>query len=217
MVTLAWKLEELARPYRQREEAADAVIQEQGARIARARFALNGRSDYPDATFSLRLSYGAVESVPGNGTLIQPFTTFGGLYDRADGWGPVAEGHSWELPARWQARRQALDPRTPLNFISSNDIIGGNSGSPVLDRQGELAGLVFDGNMGCLPGRFYYDPRFNRAVSVDARAILAALGQVYDAPGLVREITGAQGPAALSAHAGTGPGPAPGASPATNP
>ena len=217
LVALAWKLEELARPYRQQEEAADAVIQEHGARIAQARFALDGKADYPDATFSLRLSYGAVESVPANGTLTQPFTTFGGLFDRADAWGPLAEGHSWELPARWQARRQVLDPRTPLNFISSNDIIGGNSGSPVLDRQGELVGLVFDGNIGCLPGRFYYDPRFNRAVSVDARAILAVLGQVYDAPALVREITGAQGPALVSAHPKALPGPAASTSLATNP
>ena len=192
LVVLAWKLDQVAGPYREREEAVDAVIHEQGARIARARFALNGKADYPDATFSLRLSYGSVESVAANGTLTQPFTTFGGLFDRADGWGPEAEGHSWELPARWQARRQALDPRTPLNFISSNDIIGGNSGSPVLDRRGDLAGLVFDGNIGCLPGRFYYDPRSNRAVSVDARAILAALSQVYDAPALVREITAAR-------------------------
>jgi hypothetical protein len=206
MVVLAWKLDQLARPYREREEAVDAVIQDHGARIARARFALNGKADYPDATFSLRLSYGSVESVPANGTLTQPFTTLGGLYDRADAWGPAAEAHSWELPARWRARRKLLDPSTPLNFISSNDIIGGNSGSPVLDRQGDLVGLVFDGNMGCLPGRFYYDPRFNRAVSVDGRAILAALAQVYDAPGLVRELTGAQtqatpGPAALTSAA----------------
>jgi hypothetical protein len=129
-----------------------------------------------------------VESCPGNGTLVQPFTTFGGLYDRADGWGPEAENHSWALPPRWRERRPALDPSTPLDFITSNDIIGGNSGSPVLDRRGELVGLVFDGNLATIAGRYYYDPRANRGVSVDGRAILEALAKVYDAPGLVQEL-----------------------------
>jgi len=188
MVALARRIELLARPYLRRNEAADSVITEQGARIAQARFAVYGKADYPDADFTLRLSYGSVESCPANGTLAQPFTTFGGLYDRADGWGPDAEDHSWGLPPRWQERRAALDPRTPLDFISSNDIIGGNSGSPVLNREGELVGMVFDGNIATVPGRFYYDSRFNRSVSVDCRAILEALDKVYDASWLVREI-----------------------------
>ena len=188
MLALARKLELLARPYRKQEEELDAVVTEQGARIALARFALNGKADYPDASFSLRLSYGSVESYPANGTLVQPFTTFGGLFDRADGWGAAAEDHSWELPPSWRSRRAQLDPSTPYNFITSNDIIGGNSGSPVLDRNGDLAGLVFDGNIATVAGRFYYDPRCNRSVSLDGRAILAALAKVYDANGLVREI-----------------------------
>jgi hypothetical protein len=194
MVALARKLERLARPYRRQNEEADTTIAEAGARIDQARFALSGKDAYPDASFTLRISYGSVESCPGNGTLLQPFTTFGGLYDRADGWGPEAEDHSWALPPRWLARRAALDPRTPLDFISSNDIIGGNSGSPVLDRRGELAGLVFDGNIATVAGRFYYDPRANRAVAVDSRAILEALAKVYDAPWLVREILGQEPP-----------------------
>ena len=188
MVALAWRLEDLAGPWRREDERLGGEIQEQSARIARARFALNGRRDYPDATFSLRLSYGSVQPCPGNGTLLQPFTTFGGLYDRADGWGPDAENHSWSLPPRWLARRSALDPRTPLDFITSNDIIGGNSGSPVLNRAGELVGVAFDGNIAVLSGRFYYDPERNRAVAVDGRAILEALAKVYDAPELVREL-----------------------------
>jgi hypothetical protein len=197
VMALARKLELLSRPYARRNEEADTVIAEQGARINQARFTVNGKTDYPDANFTLRLSYGSVESCPGNGTLIQPFTTFGGLYDRADGWGPIAEQHSWELPPRWRERRAALNPSTPLNFMSSNDIIGGNSGSPVLDRAGELVGLVFDGNIASVPGRFYYDPRFNRSVSVDGRAILEALDKVYDAPWLVREILGVQAPGGI--------------------
>ena len=190
LVALGRRLELLSRPFARRAEEADAVIAEEGARIAQARFALYGKAEYPDASFSLRLSYGSVESCPANGTLAQPFTTFGGLYDRADGWGAGAEEHSWDLPPRWRERRAALDPRTPFNFITSNDIIGGNSGSPVLDRRGELVGLVFDGNLASVAGRFYYDPRFNRGVSVDGRAILEALDKVYDAPWLVREILG---------------------------
>jgi hypothetical protein len=196
LVVLARKLELLSRPYTRQNEEADAVIAAEARRINQARFALYGRADYPDASFTLRISYGSVESCPGNGTLVQPFTTFGGLYDRADGWGPEAENHSWALPPRWRERRPALDPSTPLDFITSNDIIGGNSGSPVLDRRGELVGLVFDGNLATIAGRYYYDPRANRGVSVDGRAILEALAKVYDAPGLVQELL-APGPSAI--------------------
>jgi hypothetical protein len=190
LVVLARRLDQVSRPYVRRREEADAVIAEQGARIARARFLVYGKDEYPDATFSLRLSYGTVEPCPGGGTLVQPFTTIGGLYDRADGWGPEAEHGSWALPRRWLERRAALDPSTPLNFISSNDIAGGNSGSPVVDRQGRWAGLVFDGNLASVAGRYYYDPKVNRAVALDGRAILEALDKVYGAQGLVREITG---------------------------
>ena len=189
LVVLARRIEALARPLRKAEEEAQAVISEQGVRIAKARFQVYGKADYPDATFSLRLSYGSVETYPAGGTLVQPFTTFGGLFDRADAWGPEAEDHSWELPPRWQAARSLLDPRTPFNFISSNDITGGNSGSPVVDRLGELVGLAFDGNIESLPGRFYFDPRRNRAIAVDGRAILESLAKVYDAAAIVAEIT----------------------------
>jgi hypothetical protein len=190
LVVLARRLEQLARPYRSRDEAAGAVIADQGARIARARFALYGREVYPDASFSLRLSYGRVAPVPGGGTLVQPFTTFGGLYDRADAWGPEAEGGSWALPPRWRERRAALDPSVPLDFITTNDVTGGNSGSPVVDLRGELVGLVFDSNLAAIAGRYCYDPATQRAVCLDARAILEALAKVYDAPGLVAELRG---------------------------
>lgn len=190
LLVLARRLDQLGAPYRNRGEAADAVLAEQGARINRARFALYGKDLYPDASFSLRLSYGAVAPCPGPGTLVQPFTTFGGLYDRADAWGPEAEDGSWALPPRWRERRAALDPRTPLDFMTTNDVIGGNSGSPVVDVRGELVGLVFDGNLASVAGRYYYDGRSNRAVCLDARAILAALARVYDAPGLVAELQG---------------------------
>ena len=189
LVVLARKIDQLAKPILKAEEAALVVIAEQGARIAKARFAVYGKANYPDATFTLRLSYGSIETYPSNGTLAQPFTTFGGLFDRADGWGPEAEDHAWELPPRWQAARATLNPSTPYNFISTNDIIGGNSGSPVVDRAGELVGLVFDGNVESMPGRFYFDPRFNRSISVDGRAIVEALDKVFGAKAIVKEIT----------------------------
>ncbi|WP_306601844.1 S46 family peptidase [Geothrix sp. 21YS21S-2] len=188
LVVLGRRLHPFLQSLRQMQEETGAVIAEQGARIARARFQVRGRSVYPDATFTLRLSYGAVETYPANGTLVQPFTTFGGLYDRADAWGPEAENHSWELPARWKEARGRLDMSTHFDFISTNDIIGGNSGSPVVDRLGEVIGLAFDGNIESNAGRYFFDPKVNRCISVDASAILAALDKVYGARHLVTEI-----------------------------
>ncbi|HNX95127.1 MAG TPA: S46 family peptidase [Holophaga sp.] len=173
-----------------RARTLDATIARQNQAIAQARFAVYGTSLYPDATFTLRLSYGALETYPQNGTLAQPFTTFGGLFDRADAWGPKAESGSWALPARWLQRRGTVNPSTPYNFITTNDIIGGNSGSPVLDRNAELVGLAFDGNSESHLGRFTYNPANNRCLCVDARAILEALAKVYDAPALVSELQG---------------------------
>jgi hypothetical protein len=193
MLQLARRLDPFQRELRkQNEEQVDGPIREHAARIARARFALYGKSTYPDATFTLRLSYGVVESYPANGTLIQPFTTLHGLMDRFEGWGGTRfnlERDTWRLPERWLARRAKLDLSTPYNFAHTADIIGGNSGSPVVDRKGELVGLAFDGNIESLPGRYYYDGRANRTVSVDARAILEVLTKIYEAPHLVRELT----------------------------
>jgi hypothetical protein len=180
------RLEELQK----KQKALQSVISEHLTRIAKARFAVYGTSTYPDATFTLRLSYGAVETYPLAGTQAQPFTTFAGMYDRAAAWGPKAEGGSWELPARWIERRDKLNLFTPYNFISSNDIIGGNSGSPVVDKRGELVGLAFDGNIESNAGRYYFDSRLNRCLSVDARAIVHALDRIYGATNLVAELTG---------------------------
>jgi hypothetical protein len=190
MILLAKKLDPIGRELRKKQDDVSAVVTEHGGRIAKARFAAYGKETYPDATFSLRLSYGAVAGYPANGTQIQPFTTFAGLYDRAWGWGEKAEHGAWALPQRWQDRRGALDLATPFNYVHTMDIIGGNSGSPVVDKKGELVGLVFDGNIESLPGRYYYDERINRAVSVDARSITEALAKVYDAHHLVSEING---------------------------
>jgi len=194
MILLARKLDPLSRDLRRKREAlVDSVVNEHGARIAKARFAVYGKNTSPDATFTMRLTYGAVAEYKANGTLMQPFTTFGGLYDRHDGWGGnAAKAHdgAWALPQRWIDKRGALDPSMPFNFVHKVDIIGGNSGSPVVDRKGELVGLVFDGNIEMLPGNYFYDETANRGVSVDARAIIHALDKVYGATGLVAELTG---------------------------
>jgi hypothetical protein len=157
----------------------------QTERIARALLAVYGHSVAPDATFSLRISDGEVKSYPYNGTMAQPFTTFHGLYDRWAGWGGK---EPWHLPERWIARRDSLDLDTPLNGISTNDIIGGNSGSPVINRDAEVVGLIFDGNIESLPGRFLYSEARNRSVWVDARGIVEALRRVYDAGALADEL-----------------------------
>ena len=190
LLLMAEAIDPLERKVAERQASVDEILADHNARIARARFAVRGKADYPDATFTLRLSYGSVETYPQAGTLVQPFTTLGGLFDRAEGWGPQAEEGAWALPERWLKARTGLDLSTPYNFISSNDIIGGNSGSPVLNRQGELVGLAFDGNLASIPGRFYYDGTANRCIALDGRAILEALRKVYCATHLAKEILG---------------------------
>jgi V8-like Glu-specific endopeptidase len=184
---------------RERQAGAEAAIKDHAARIAKARFDVYGKDTYPDATGTLRMTFGPVSAFEASGTLVQPFTTFGGMYDRHAGWGgngANAHGGAWALPQRWLDKREAIDPDTPLNFSHSIDIIGGNSGSPVINAEAEVVGLVFDGNITMLPGRYYYRERDNRSVSVDARAIIEALGKVMGAGHIVEEISGRRQPAA---------------------
>jgi hypothetical protein len=151
--------------------------------IAKARFAVFGTTVYPDATFTARLSYGTVAGfVDGNGTTVPPYTTIAGLFARATGSEPYG------LPPSWLAARSAIDPATAMNLSSTNDIIGGNSGSPLIDKNGDVVGLIFDGNIFSLGGAFGYEAAQNRAVAVDSRAILAGLRSVYHADRLVSEI-----------------------------
>jgi len=189
LVLMARTLDPRSREIKRRHDALALQIDGQNTRIARARYALEGPSTYPEADFTLRLSYGALKPYPAQGTLQPPFTTFGGLFDRADAWGPEAEGGSWALPQRWLDRRSALSPSTPLNFVTTHDITGGSSGSPVVNTHGELVGLVFDGNLESIPGRFYYDAATNRCIAVDVRAILESLVKVYNAEALAKELT----------------------------
>jgi hypothetical protein len=160
-----------------------AVITKNAALIAKARFALEGKGAYPDATFTLRLSYGAVAGYQENGRAVAPTTNFAGAYAHATGRDP------FKLPARWLEAESKVDPNAQLNFTSTNDIIGGNSGSPVIGRNGEVIGLIFDGNLQSLGGDFGYDGTVNRAISVDVTGITQALKNVYHADRLVGELT----------------------------
>jgi V8-like Glu-specific endopeptidase len=165
------------------EDEVTSPIEANTTKIARARFALFGTSIYPDATFTERLSYGVVQGWTENGKQVAPFTDVAGLYQHARSYAPLALGKPW------LAAKDQLSAETPVNFVSTNDIVGGNSGSPVIDRDGALVGLIFDGNLPSLGGAFWYDESVNRAVAVDSAIILAALDHVYHAEPLVKELT----------------------------
>ncbi|HCG37152.1 MAG TPA: hypothetical protein DER35_02120, partial [Acidobacteria bacterium] len=190
LVKMALILEPMSRVISKKADDLRAVINEQNTQIAKARFAVYGKELYPDATFTLRLTYGIVEGYPANGTKIQPFTTIAGLYDRAWGWGDKAENGAWALPPTWKDAASKLDMTTPFNFVHSVDIIGGNSGSPVTNTKGELVGLIFDGNIESLPGKYVYEGTANRAVSVDTRVIIESLNKIYGASNLANELQG---------------------------
>jgi hypothetical protein len=164
------------------EDRVKAPLTKHSSRIARARFKVYGSSVYPDATFSLRISYGSVKGYKEKGREIYPITRIGGAFERATGADPFA------LPESWLAARGALNLEQPLNFATTNDIIGGNSGSPVIDRAGEVVGLIFDGNIQSLGGDFGYDGEVNRAVAVNVGALREALIKIYHADRIVEEL-----------------------------
>jgi len=186
-IILAKKLDPIVRADNKKFDAIDSVLERGGEKLGKARFAVYGKSSYPDATFTLRLSYGAASGYPMNGTIAPYKTTYYGLYDRSASFNNAPP---FDLPKRYVDRREKLDLSTPLDFVSTNDIIGGNSGSPVINQKGELVGLIFDGNIQSIVGDFVYDDYQNRAVAVHSAAMLMALRQLYDAGKLADEIEG---------------------------
>ncbi len=186
MIALARKLDPMRRELTKwYEDNVTSIEQRAGEQLGKARFAVYGKTIYPDATFTLRLSYGQVKGYPMNGTVAPPKTTFYGLYDRANSFN--FEG-PFDLPARYKENRNKLDLAAAFDFVTTNDIIGGNSGSPVIDRNGEIVGLIFDGNIESLVGDFVYDGEKNRAVAVHTAAMTEALRKLYGAQKLVDEL-----------------------------
>ncbi len=187
MIVLARTVDPEARAIRKFYEPILGAERANYAKIARALYEIEGTKLYPDATFTLRLSYGAVKGYRENGKWISPFTTFGGIFQRA---ARHNHKHPYKLPERWLERKTSLDLYLPLNFVTTNDSVGGSSGSPVINREAEIVGVIFDGNIQSLVGNFLYDELQNRAICVDARGIIHALRIIYGAGGIADEISG---------------------------
>jgi len=187
MIVVAREIDAKAREVRKRYESEVTGVERSNyAKIARALFETEGTKLYPDATFTLRLSYGAVEGYMENGKKVTPFTTLAGLYARSE---HFKQEFPYNLPPRWLEKKSQLNLTTPFNFVSTNDIIGGNSGSPTINQNGELVGLIFDGNIQSLVGDFMYDGSVNRAISVDSRGMLEILKKVFGANEIAAELT----------------------------
>jgi hypothetical protein len=185
MIVLARSVDPDARTVRKTyEDQIQAPVAAGQEKIAKARFAVLGTKVYPDATFTLRLSYGDVRGWVEKGQQVDPFTKVGRLYERATGKDP------FRLTQRWLDARSKLDLNMPFCYVTTNDIVGGNSGSPLVDAQGRLVGLAFDGNIHSIAGSYWYDESKNRAVAVHPGIILTALRQVYGAEAIANEIVG---------------------------
>ena len=184
MIQYVLRIDPAARAVRKAwEERVTGPVVVPTEQIAKARFAAYGDAAYPDATFTLRLSYGKIAGWTEKGRLVPAFTTFSGLWDRATGKAPFA------LDPRWTAARGKLNPTTVFNISTTNDIIGGNSGSPLINARGEVIGAIFDGNIHSLGGDYGYDPVLNRSVAVSTAAVTEALAKVYGQDALVAELT----------------------------
>ncbi|MDQ6926400.1 MAG: S46 family peptidase, partial [Candidatus Eremiobacteraeota bacterium] len=182
-IVLMRNVDDAARAIRkQYEDQVQAPLRLNDEKVAQADFALHGLKTYPDATFTLRISYASVRGYQENGHMIAPYTTIAGAYRHATGSDPYA------LPKSWLDARSTVKADTPLDFVMTADIIGGNSGSPVIDAKGRVVGLIFDGNIESLGGDYGYDIRQNRAVAVDSRGLLEALRAIYHADRVAGEL-----------------------------
>jgi V8-like Glu-specific endopeptidase len=182
-IELARSLDAEARELRKwHEDNVEAVIEAAHEHIARARFAIYGTSVYPDATFTLRLNFGSVQGWNENGTPVEPFTRLERLFERATGQPP------FRVPASWEAARPTLDLATPFNLATNNDIVGGNSGSPLIAADGRIVGLLFDGNIHSISGAYWFDTEKNRSVAVHPAIVREALTKVYRVPSLLAEL-----------------------------
>jgi hypothetical protein len=183
MIRLAAAVDPAARALRKRHEEQVEAPEDRGQEaISKARFAAYGTSIYPDATFTLRLSYGAMKGWNEKGEDVRPWTELSRAFERATGEPP------FRIPERWLAAKDQLDLKTRANFTTDNDIVGGNSGSPMVSAKGEIVGLAFDGNIHSISGSYWFDERMNRSIGVHPSYIRAALGQVYGAGALLAEI-----------------------------
>ncbi len=183
MIQLAKQVDAASRAIRKRyEDGVEAPEQTASEKIARARFKVFGTSVAPDATFTLRLNFGTVQGWKEADHTVEPFTYLKRLYERDTGREP------FKVPANWLAAKNSLDPNTPFDLSTNNDIVGGNSGSPLIDAQGRVVGLMFDGNIHSISGSFWFDTEHNRAVAVDPAIIHAALQKVYKADALLSEL-----------------------------
>jgi hypothetical protein len=187
MIVLARSIDKESRAVRKRYDEEVVGVERTGySKIARALFETEGTKLYPDATFTLRLSYGTVKGYMENGQPVAPFTTLGGLYERSMKFG---QKFPYNLAPRWVEKKAAVDLKTPFNFVSTNDIVGGNSGSPTVNRNLEIVGLIFDGNIQSLIGNFVFDESVNRSISVDSRGMMEILRKIYDANEIADELT----------------------------
>jgi hypothetical protein len=183
MIELARAVDPQARAVRKRyEDEVEAPEQAASEKIARARYAIYGTSVAPDATFTLRLNFGTVQGWREGERDIDPFTHLRTLFERATGQEP------FRVPDSWNAVREQLNMDTRFDLSTNNDIVGGNSGSPLIDRGGRIVGLMFDGNIHSIAGSYWYDPELNRAVAVDPAIMLEALRKVYKAQTLLTEL-----------------------------
>ena len=186
MIALAKLIDDEARKVRKAyEEKVEEPQRQAYGKMAKARFAVQGTGVYPDATFTLRLAFGQIKGFEENGKMVAPFTTLGGAFERSKAQGGQ---DPFRLPESWIKAKDRMKLDTPFNFVSTADIIGGNSGSPVVDRKGEFVGIIFDGNIQSLVLDYAYEDTIARAVSVDCRGIIEALKSVYGVEALVGEI-----------------------------